>query len=159
MSKRAKADCADVTDVLHELDSGTVHQQLDDMLHEVVRAVQDTKKAGSVSLKIDVKLNERGTMLVVKGTVSSKIPRTAAESTLFFGTEHGDLSRDDPKQMNLRNITAPTQPDRTVREPAGDIREVGKKLREALVELGEGTVVSAGFAGDMHVLNPKGGDQ
>ena len=119
-----RPDCADVTDVIHELDSGNVHQDLDDMLHEVVRAVLDTRKAGSVSLKLDIKLNERGSQLVVKGTVSSKVPRKAVESTLFFANEEGDLSRDNPKQTDIKDIIKPKAEERTV--PAGDktVREV-----------------------------------
>lgn len=89
-------------DVLTDLDDGKVHAQLTRMLPELVKAVMDTGKSGSLSLTIKVKRENR--MLLVTSDVKTKLPQPATESTLFYATEEGVLRRDDPKQPALRHV-------------------------------------------------------
>ena len=97
-------------DILTDLDDGNVNIQLTKLLPEVVRAVMETQKSGSLTLTLNVKPEKR--MAVVKADIKTKIPAPANEATIFFTTEEGDLRRDDPRQQVLRNVLATPAPER-----------------------------------------------
>ena len=95
-------------DVLTDLDEGKVHEQLTAQLPDLVKRVMETGKAGTITLTLRVKKENR--MAVVNADVKVKLPAPATDSTLFYATEDGVLRRDDPKQPVLRNVsmTPPT---------------------------------------------------
>jgi hypothetical protein len=95
----------DFQDVLTDLDDGKVHEQLTKLWPEVVRAVRETNKAGTITLQLTAKL-ERGTMVVVVPKVTTKLPAPATSPTLFYTDEEGNVHRNDPKQLPLKNVTA-----------------------------------------------------
>jgi hypothetical protein len=81
---------------------GALHAELSDVLREVVAAVQDHGKAGSLTLTIDVKPGAKGTRtLVVSDSIKTKIPQGERPSALFFADDAGNLHRDDPTQPEL----------------------------------------------------------
>ncbi len=76
--------------------------ELADKLAEVVNAVIDHEKPGVISLTLKVSpsgLNDRS--VVITDTVKSKAPEPPREKTLFFAGKTGDLSRRNPRQMEL----------------------------------------------------------
>lgn len=91
-------------DILTDLDDGEVNIMLSKELPRVVAAVMETGRAGSLTLKIDIKREKR--MAIVKASVSTKIPAPDSESSIFYTTEDGDLCREDPRQLALRDIPA-----------------------------------------------------
>jgi hypothetical protein len=81
---------------------GALHAELSDVLREVVAAVQDHGKAGSLTLTIDVKPGAKGTRtLVVSDAIKTKIPQGERPSALFFADDAGNLHREDPTQPEL----------------------------------------------------------
>lgn len=85
-----------------DIDDGRLNEQLTQELARVVRAATETRKKGSIVLELTVTPdNERVT---VAAKVTTKLPQASTMPTTFFTTEEGDLSRDDPRQMQLKHV-------------------------------------------------------
>lgn len=92
--------------------NGATHAELTDALAEVGRAVMETGRAGSITLKISIgKASKKGGhQMIVADDVQVKAPRPERdESLFFFDEETGTLSRTDPKQpqLPLREVPRP----------------------------------------------------
>lgn len=85
-------------DVLRELSKGRVHEDAAAKLQEVILAVADTGKAGSLTLKVAP--DKADGMVRVSADLKTKIPQLDRES-LFYVDSDGNLSRDDPRQPHL----------------------------------------------------------
>lgn len=98
-------------DVIRDLAGGRVYDDLTSQLGEVVTAVVETGKAGSLTLKIDVKPNGEGSVRVL-ADVKPKVPTPVLGETLFFATSSGSLVRNDPRQaeLPLREVKTETKP-------------------------------------------------
>lgn len=100
-------------DLICDLDEGKVEGQLTNEMHELVRAVGETGKSGTVTLTITVK--KSGQMMAVSSAVKTKLPKPALEITAFYSDEDGALRKDDPRQPPLRDLPLkPPTPIRTV---------------------------------------------
>jgi hypothetical protein len=99
-------------DIIGDLDDGRVVEEMTHQLREVVRAVRTSQKKGSVTLKIDIELD--GRQFVVNASVKPTIPTPAAGMTIFFANDDGELRKDDPKQIPLKNLDRKPEPLRTV---------------------------------------------
>ena len=87
-------------DTLRELDKGRVHAELSERLQEVIEAVLDVRKAGTVQLTLRVDATKGGDMVEVLATVAAKKPRVARASMFFVDDEH-NLTRANPNQPVL----------------------------------------------------------
>lgn len=98
-------------DVVRELSSGQVYDDLTTKLGEVVTAVLETRKQGEISIKLTVKPNGDGSVRVLSD-VKQKVPEPPRGETLFFATTSGSLIRNDPRQseLNLREVVEETRP-------------------------------------------------
>lgn len=90
---------------LQEIAAGKVHSRLSEQLHELVNAVTETGKKGTLTLQLIVAPLKPGNVanLVVTAKTALKAPEgdDAAPSSVFFPTREGNLSRDDPRQLKL----------------------------------------------------------
>jgi hypothetical protein len=71
--------------VLFDINKGKTHAQLGDELRALVAAVVETGKAGSLTLRLDVKPlggNDEG--ITITGRVASKLPAFATPASVFF---------------------------------------------------------------------------
>lgn len=96
------------SDVLGELENGQALRDLTRLQYEVVRAVLDTVKKGSLTITIEYTPTGRGSVETdVK--ITAKAPEHGRPSTTFFATPEGTLMRDDPKQpkLPLREVDDP----------------------------------------------------
>jgi hypothetical protein len=100
-----------ITAFLHEHRQGLTHSELSEALAEVTRRVLEHRKPGSLTLKLDIKPGP-GASVEVADKITVKAPQGQRESSLFFSDEHGNLSRKDPRQLELGD-----QPLRTVPRP------------------------------------------
>lgn len=92
--------------VLAEVQKGRISQSLASKLREVVKAVQATGQKGSISLTL--KIQPAGGMTVkVLPEVKTTVPEGEQETSIFFVTDEGDLSRSDPRQPQLPGTTVP----------------------------------------------------
>lgn len=119
-------------DFLNEHNGGEGHREASEKIQEVVQAVIDTGKAGSVTLKVDVapmKGAEDGTLMIAVN-VAAKVPVTPSKAAVFYADDDNNLTRTDPKQLTfegLREVEGPGEV-REVAAPAA-VREVGGGAR------------------------------
>lgn len=66
----------------------------------LVKAIGSTNKAGSLTLKIDIKPSTAGA-LAVKASVSVKLPKGLPPESLLWATPDGNLVAEDPRQTKL----------------------------------------------------------
>jgi hypothetical protein len=109
------------SDFMDTLDDGDVSRRLADELGQVVRAARRTAQPGELNIKLTLKPD--GRTVVTHVAITTKIPTAKANTTTFYDAEDGELSRMDPRQLPLRNVTArPATPLRVARPPGeGDL--------------------------------------
>lgn len=89
-------------DFLREQRRGGLHDEVTRKLHELVCAVMDHRKAGSLTIKITIKPGDRSAEHVeVADQVTLNAPEADRPSSIFFTTPEGNLSRRDPRQGDL----------------------------------------------------------
>ncbi len=90
-------------DFLVEHARGRTHGELSDKLHELVAAVTDTGKAGSLQLTIKIAPMKKtaGDMLTVSDVVKMTKPQHDRKESIFYVGDDGNLSRTDPNQAQL----------------------------------------------------------
>lgn len=88
---------------LNDVRHGALVDELREAMAEVVKAVQETEKSGSVTLNLKIGLAEAGGAVVVADDVKSKVPQHTKENSLFFPDSKGDLSRVNPRQMSFKD--------------------------------------------------------
>lgn len=96
----------DWIDVITDIDGGRLHEQLTQLWPEVVKASRDTNKPASLTLTLTVTPGS-GPMVSVAPKVSTKRPAPAASAQLFYTDEHGNATKDDPRQQKLK-VVEPT---------------------------------------------------
>jgi hypothetical protein len=96
-----------------DLSHGDVNGMLSEKLEQLIGAVHETGKAGSLTIKLAIK--KEGTMAVAHADTSLKLPEPAMPGTMFFFDEEGkSLTREDPRQLSLKSLVQPSIPLRTV---------------------------------------------
>lgn len=104
-------------DIISDLDDGQVAEEMTRQLREVVRAARSAQKKASVTLKIDVEPD--GKQFIVNASVKPTIPTPTPGRTMFFANDDGDLRKDNPNQLPLKNVgDKPATPLRTVGDAA-----------------------------------------
>jgi hypothetical protein len=100
---------------LHEQRRGALHGELSEKLQELVLAVEEHRKAGTLTLTLSVKPFGDGTVAITDKIVV-KAPEGERGSGIFFADEDGNLSRDDPRQTRIEDVIA----ERRAARAAGD---------------------------------------
>ena len=98
-----------ITDILREIRKGRPVEEATQALADVVRAVDETGRAGTVTIKLTVAASKHGgPEKIIKCDVSAKKPIAEIAPAVFFSDQEGDLHRYDPRQeeMELREATA-----------------------------------------------------
>jgi hypothetical protein len=96
---------------LNEQRHGALHGEISTALADVVHAVLEHDKQGSLTLTIKVKPAGDGAVQVIDH-VQIKAPEGDRPAALFFADDHGNLSRNNPHQPELPLREIPTdQPD------------------------------------------------
>lgn len=99
------------TAVVQELAGGRVLTGLSEALADVTAAVAETGKKGTVTLQLTVAPVGKGASgaLQVTAKTAVKAPESddATPTTVFFADDDGNLTRTDPKQLQLplREVT------------------------------------------------------
>lgn len=96
------------SDFLSDLDRGRVADELAEHLLEIVAAVCDTKKSGSLTLKVGIGWDKKAEMLRVSTNVAAKAPQLDRPESLFFVTPGGTPTRKDPRQLELLEDSGPS---------------------------------------------------
>ena len=117
-----------ITDTLRLLQGGAFLDLCSDKLAEVVKAVDETGKAGKVTITLDLKRASGAIEIIAK--VTNKAPEEKADSDLLWPTVEGNLSQENPTQrkLDLRQVEAPTAESREIKSVdtgTGEIRFAG----------------------------------
>jgi hypothetical protein len=102
-----------ITDVLRDIRKGRPVEEATMALADVVRAVDETGKDGSVTITLKIKAAKHGgpeKTLVCE--VKAKKPIAEIAPAVFFSDEDGDLHRVDPRQeeMPLGEVASSDKP-------------------------------------------------
>lgn len=94
-----------ITDILRDIRRGAPVEEATMVLADVVRAVDETGKEGSVTITLKVKpAKHGGPEKTIIAEVKAKKPIAEIAPAVFFSDAEGDLHRVDPRQeeMELR---------------------------------------------------------
>lgn len=93
-------------DFLREHRGGLTHDELSDKLQELVAAVNEEGKGGTLTIAIKIKPLGKGDGLEVATDVKLAAPKATPGTSIFFSTPDNNLVRVDPRQqsMELREI-------------------------------------------------------
>lgn len=89
-----------ITDTLRHLEAGCLVDEASEKLSELVKAVDQTGKAGSITIKLSLRKATAGA-LAVTGAVTLKKPAEQPVEALLFATPEGNLLTEDPRQNKL----------------------------------------------------------
>lgn len=88
--------------VLLEVNKGVVSDEAARRLAELVTAVLETGKKGTVKVTIEVApVKGNDTIVQVSGAVDARLPRPAAPTSFFYPDDDGNLSRNDPNMFPM----------------------------------------------------------
>lgn len=98
----AAAHVRPFSDVLSEINKGVIADEAATKVAEIVRAVQETGKKGTLKLVIEIApVKGNDTIVQVSGSVDAKPPRAAAPTSFFYPDDSGNLSRNDPNMFPM----------------------------------------------------------
>jgi hypothetical protein len=111
-----------ITDTLRLLEDGRFIDRSSTELADLVKAVDETGKAGT--LTITLKLKKASGAVSIAADVKAKVPEPKSDDTLLWATVEGNLQLTNPnqRQLDLRAVTETKQPVRTVDQETGEIR-------------------------------------
>lgn len=101
---------ADVMGVLVQIARGQAIEEVNREFNHVYEQVRENGGTGEVTIKIKVEAtgwNQRSGQLAevaITHSVGTKSPRRKLGKSTFFVTNDGDLSRNDPAQMELDDM-------------------------------------------------------
>lgn len=89
---------APFAEVLRMMGDGRLHAELTEKWHDLVAAVNDHQKPGSLTLtfKVDIETKMTTPVLVITDAVTMKAPQPARPKSMFYTDKHGNVSRDHP---------------------------------------------------------------
>jgi hypothetical protein len=116
-----------ITDTLRLLDSGAFLDAVSDKMSQLVRRVEETGRAGALTITLDVKRASAGGAMAITPSVALKIPEPKPDATLLWATVEGNLSVDNPNQqtLDLRQVEPASREVREVPSGAGPLKAAG----------------------------------
>lgn len=92
-------------ELLTILDHGVAHAEASRVLHDLVAAVRDSGKKGSMSIVLTVSsLKGSDAQVVVAAQVTAKPPKSEPAAAMFYLDEAGNLTRNDPRQLEMDGL-------------------------------------------------------
>jgi hypothetical protein len=87
-----------------EVRNGGAAIEMEEGLSKVIEAVQQTGKAGKLTLVLSIKPAQKGygvEMVFLQDTIKVDCPKPNKKDTMFFIGENNTLSRRDQRQLNM----------------------------------------------------------
>lgn len=87
---------------LMEHAKGRSHDELSQLLRDLVLAVEETGKPAKLTYTVSIKPQPKvdGAVLIADD-IKTTVPKLDRPQSIFFATAVGDLVRNDPRQTNL----------------------------------------------------------
>lgn len=112
------------TDTLRLLEGGAFLDKASEKLAELVRSVEETGKAGKLTITLDLK--KAAGAIAIKSNVTAKVPEPKADETLLWATVEGNLTVQNPNQRSLDLQVVPGKGEvRNVDPETGEIQVAG----------------------------------
>lgn len=90
-----------ITDVIREYRNGELVRNASDDFAQLVGAVKALRKAGSITIRLEVKPDKHSAKEVeVQAVVKLDVPRKGMKAATFFIGAGDELLRNDPEQMD-----------------------------------------------------------
>ena len=102
---------------LSTLRSGELTDELDVTMRELVKAVDESGKVGTITLTLKLKPTKSGA-IELADDIKCKMPQSDKVTTILFPTVEGNLQRNDPAQGELDGLRSVGEDDRPVRKAA-----------------------------------------
>lgn len=91
-----------ILDVLSQIRGGAALIDANKELRAVVQAVKATGKKGKITLSIDIEPDKTDeTVVTFQPDITIKVPKKPYAKGLFYVAPNGDVSREDPRQIEL----------------------------------------------------------
>lgn len=90
-------------DTMREIEYGHLLDELADVQKTVVDAVMETGKKGQITIVLNYTPEGQG-QITIATDLKSKIPALPRGKSLFFVTPERNLSRQDPRQMEIDGL-------------------------------------------------------
>lgn len=105
----------DTVAILQNMRRGALLADISDCMKLVTQHVRNTRKKGSVTIKITIEPNAKGDseMLRITDEVTPKLPKADSGSSIFFADDDGNLSRNPINQAELQFDVVPGGKDET----------------------------------------------
>jgi hypothetical protein len=109
----AKSKPATFLPTITDMRDGTLPDDLNDALANVLAHVRATGRKGSLTLTLTIKPASKGSVatLFLDAAIVEKLPKAEHPSSIFYANDHGGLSRRDERQpelSGLRSVEPPT---------------------------------------------------
>lgn len=112
-----------ITDTLRLLQGGSFLDQCSEKLAEAVNAVEQTGKAGKLTITIDLK--KAGGAIAIDAKVTNKAPEAKADSDLMWATVEGNLVTENPAQRKFAFSDVASPKREIVDQATGEISVTG----------------------------------
>ena len=86
---------------VQEQRGGGLHGELSEALAEIVLAVSEHRKKGTLQLQIIVEPNADGVTVTVTDKNKLTVPEGERGAAIYFADDDGNLTRRDPRQQEL----------------------------------------------------------
>lgn len=113
-----------ITDTLRLFRGGAFVEECSDVLANVIRGVEETGKAGKLTITLDIKKVSGAIGVLAK--VTDKTPEKAPDAELYYATVEGNLSIDNPAQrkLDLRPVDGAPKAVRQLDDGPKPLREI-----------------------------------
>jgi hypothetical protein len=92
-------------ELLTVLDHGAAHAEASRAMHDLVAAVRDAGKKGTLTITLQVApLKGSDSQVVVAAQVKSSPPKSEPSAAVFFIGDDGNLSRHDPRKLEMDGL-------------------------------------------------------
>lgn len=97
-----------ITDVIGDIERGQFVCDATDRLDELIAAVREHGKGGTITIELTVAANADNSVFV-SANLKLKKPERSRGKSVFFVAEDGSLIRNDPRQhdLPLRDVSGP----------------------------------------------------
>jgi hypothetical protein len=115
------------SDLLEAHRNGDAQLDASEALTKLIAEVRDTCRAGEISVKIKFQPSNGGKILAVTDEIVVKHPKKDKEADIWFSTQDGGLSKNNPEQMRLplREVADTSEIKNVPAEPDRPLRVVG----------------------------------
>lgn len=90
-------------DFMRQLERGRALEDIGAAMTDLIHAIQEHGKSGSLTLKLDFKPGDGAEYVHVQHAVTIKKPTRTSQATLFFTTEEDTLTRRNSRQGDIED--------------------------------------------------------